>query len=958
MSKQRDRAPLSTATSPRESEIDTQLPDRGRSERPDDEGVRGFSNGSKTAAPDEKLAIGQTLSGRYRIERELNEGGMGVVYLVSDQQVVGETFAVKVLKDALDPQALQLLREEVRQTRKLSHPNIVDMHSVNVDGKRLYVLMEYLEGKSLDKLLDEEFGRGMPLSRAWPIIEDVGAALGYAHDHNVIHSDLKPANVFVTTSGRTKLLDFGIARVSRGPLLHKQSGPLALTPAYASCEMLEGKEADRRDDIYPFASVIYEMLSGERPFGELTALEAREAGSQVPPLEMLTRGQNAALANALAFDRERRTSSVEKLLKGLGADKRFRARPIGVLGGAMIAALAALGLTYLALDKLWISRHSVMVQSVTPVAQPAASPASARASIEVAPVHKPRLAILPFENLSPNPANAFFADGLHEEILTTLAQYLPSVEVISRTTMMSYRHDPPKPLATVARELGASHLVEGSVRREANKVRLTLQLIDARTDRHIWSQNYDRTLSNALTLQSDVAGEVASQLLVRLAGDLQDNPTFKTQSPEAYDGYLRARVATRLTYLASRRDEWETILMDLDDAVLHDPNFTPAHLLRMDVGVQMFMGSYDKSDKRLRQIRDDLAAAQRLAPNHPWVLLAQAAYRLHIELDLVRTLESLRAAQSVGVTDSGNLVFLASGFLCLGRHDEALPIYQHASTLDPHNPLPFAMWAVVLRDLHRPADALRVIDLAIGLHGPFQEDRGEVLFAFTGQTPPWRAGADSVLPKFDPGYRLAVEFEVMRFEHRYADLRQLLSGAAPEFIRMDPTPLISGLAPTALYRGWNDLLLGDQAAAAAEGKVVVRFAESQKETKWNRTFLRDLLAEGNTLQGNRSAAIAAARQVLAFAPRRTDPVGWAFFAAPREARVLAWSGAQDEAAALLDELADATPSDGPAKITRDPLYSVPLAGNKRYEQITDRLEARIRAVSPQLSTMMAQSGSK
>ena len=172
----------------------------------------------------------------------------------------------------MHPEALELLREEVRRTRKLSHPNIVDVHSVNVDGRRLYVLMEYLEGKSLNALLDEEFGRGMPFSHAWPIIEDVGAALGYAHDHNVIHSDLKPANIFVTTSGRTKLLDFGIARVSRGPLLQKRSGPLALTPAYASCEMLEGKEADRRDDIYSFACVIYEMLCGERPFGELSAL--------------------------------------------------------------------------------------------------------------------------------------------------------------------------------------------------------------------------------------------------------------------------------------------------------------------------------------------------------------------------------------------------------------------------------------------------------------------------------------------------------------------------------------------------------------------------------------------------------------------------------------------------------------------------------------------------------------
>src|SRR5246127_2024728 len=319
MSTEEDRAPLSTEVSP-------QCP-------PSDGLVQ-----MQAAAAEEGLTSGEKLSGRYRIERELGEGGMGVVYLVADEQVGGETFAVKVLKDGLDPQALELLRAEVRKTRKLSHPNIVDVHSVNVDGKKLYVLMEYLEGRSLNALLDEEFGRGMPFSHAWPIIEDVGAALGYAHDHNVIHSDLKPANVFLTTSGKTKLLDFGIARVSRGPVLHRRSGPLALTPVYASCEMLQGAQADARDDIYSFACVIYEMLCGKRPFGEVTALEAREAGARVPPIGVLTREQNSALTQALAFDRTGRTPSVEELLVGL-VDEKPRARPIALLTGAIIAAI-------------------------------------------------------------------------------------------------------------------------------------------------------------------------------------------------------------------------------------------------------------------------------------------------------------------------------------------------------------------------------------------------------------------------------------------------------------------------------------------------------------------------------------------------------------------------------------------------------------------------------------------
>jgi len=279
---------------------------------------------------------------RYRV---LGEGGMGVVYLARDEQVAGEIFAIKVLKEGLQSGALEALREEVHKTRRLSHPNIVDVHLVSMDDQKLYVLMEHLEGKSLDGLLHEEFGRGMPFSRACPIIEDVGAALGYAHDHNVIHSDVKPANVFVTSAGKSKLLDFGIARVSRAPLKGARSETLALTPLYASCEMLEGREADRRDDIYSFACVIYEMLSGERPFGESTAIEAREAGARMLPLGILTRDQNAALLKALSFNREACTSSVEKLLEGLavmllGLEDR---RVVNVQGRTFFHALRGLG---------------------------------------------------------------------------------------------------------------------------------------------------------------------------------------------------------------------------------------------------------------------------------------------------------------------------------------------------------------------------------------------------------------------------------------------------------------------------------------------------------------------------------------------------------------------------------------------------------------------------------------
>jgi serine/threonine protein kinase len=291
------------------------------------------------------IGVGQLLGHRYRIERELGSGGMGTVYLASDQDVQGESFAVKVLKPEIReyPESLALLREEVRKTRSLQHPNIVGVYSLNADHGDVYMLMEYLEGKTLATLLEEDFGRGMPMSRAWPLIQDVCAALAYAHDHNVIHSDLKPANVFITTAGKAKLLDFGIARAARGRRTSIDPAAFgALTPAYASCEMQMGMEPDERDDVYALGCVIYEMLCGKHPFGRRSSLEARDAGIVAAPLASLSRAQNAALSRALAFDRDKRTASIEAVLAGLGANKAARARLMIWVGALSAACLIAL----------------------------------------------------------------------------------------------------------------------------------------------------------------------------------------------------------------------------------------------------------------------------------------------------------------------------------------------------------------------------------------------------------------------------------------------------------------------------------------------------------------------------------------------------------------------------------------------------------------------------------------
>ena len=298
------------------------------------------------------VTTGQLLGGRYLLERVLGEGGMGVVYVATDQEVKGETFAIKVLKSEIrdHPESWGLLREEVRKTRALHHPNIAGVYSLNSDSSGIYMLMEYLEGKTLSALIDDDFGRGMPLMRAWPLIHDIGAALAYAHDHSVIHSDLKPSNVIVTTSAKAKLVDFGIARAARGGNGRFDPGVLgALTPSYASCEMQEGRPPDQSDDVYGFGCVIYEMLSGKHPFDQLSALEARAKGLRPSPLASLTSSQNQALADALAFDRADRTATVEALLSELEGSQvetiPERRRPYLVWLGVGVGVIAIGGLS-------------------------------------------------------------------------------------------------------------------------------------------------------------------------------------------------------------------------------------------------------------------------------------------------------------------------------------------------------------------------------------------------------------------------------------------------------------------------------------------------------------------------------------------------------------------------------------------------------------------------------------
>jgi TolB-like protein/DNA-binding winged helix-turn-helix (wHTH) protein len=571
-------------------------------------------------------------------------------------------------------------------------------------------------------------------------------------------------------------------------------------------------------------------------------------------------------------------------------------------------------------------------------------------SIDVVAIRKPRLAVLPFENLSPDPNNAFFADGLHEEILSTIAERVPGVEVISRTTMMGYRANPPKPLGVVARELKASHLIEGSVRREANKVRLTLQLIDARTDVRLWSASYDRTLSDALTLESQVAEEVAAQLPAQLTRPARPAAT-PLRDTEAFDLYLKALLALRTFNFETA--EFQQIEDLLSRAMARDPGFALAYAQRARLRTLMFISGHDTSEAFVSQIRSDLAVAQRLAPKDP-IVLAATGYFLMCANDTSGGLQAFAAAEAAGLAEPEWLVPLAHLLLRRSRIEELNATVQRMLSLDPADPIVIYFAVYHLARSQQPESALQAAEYARTAFPSLYTDwRATILLEFAGRTQELRSVLEQSAPtqnpakltRWLPGY-----FQVLLYEHRYAELRTLIDrvpvASSVYYAGVDFGPV--GSTPTALFRGWTDLLLTDRTAALKDGRAVLEFVGHQTRTQWNGAYLETLNAAGYTFTGDCARARAAGNNALKLVTRADNAVVWATNAL-NVAEVDAWCGAPDEAIGLLQQLAHGRPGSGPAEITRDPLLSVPLGSVPAYRRLTDELEAAMRTMKLEAS---------
>ena len=580
--------------------------------------------------------LGRVLS-HYEILDKLGAGGMGVVYRARDQRLDREV-ALKLLAPAIltDESARKRFRQEAMALSRLSHPNIATVHDFDSDGGIDFLVMEHVEGETLAARLR----RGaIEEAETRAIGIQIAEALDEAHDRGVVHRDLKPGNVVVTPKGRVKILDFGLAKLLRAgdgvdTVTSSVAGAWSGTLPYMPPELLEGKEAGAEGDLYALGAILYEMIAGRRPF---------------------TDPSPARLMNAILTERP---------------------PVLGMAGGpAVSGSLQSLVMQLLEKSP---ARRPRSARDVAAALRAPASPGGATSGGSATPVRG--LVVLPLENLSGDPEQEFFADGMTEELISGLAQ-IQALRIISRTSAMRYKRTQ-KTIQEIGHELNVDTVVEGSVRRHGERVRITAQLIEIATDRHLWAKSYERDLKDVLALQGEVAQAIAQEIKGKLTPEEEARlAQAHTVDPKAYEAYLKGR-----HHWNKRTDE--SLLRSLEyfrEAVDVDPAWAVAHVGLADAyNVMGFYGTLPPGDT-FPKAKNAATAALRLDPELAEAHSALGYVQHYYEWNWEASERSFRKALARNDQNAYIHLFYMNLLGAIGRVDESYAEVDRAYELDPHS---------------------------------------------------------------------------------------------------------------------------------------------------------------------------------------------------------------------------------------------------------------------------------
>jgi len=704
---------------------------------------------------DAAVASGQ-LIGSYRVVREIGRGGMGAVYLAErDDGQYRKRVAIKLIKRGMDTDAvLRHFRNERQILASFDHPNIARLFDGGTTATGLpYFVMEYVEGLPIDKYCDTH---RLSIRERLKLFCEVCAAVADAHRRAVIHRDIKSSNIIVTTEGVPKLVDFGIAKILQptdgSETLLTTVGLRPMTPQYASPEQVRGEALTAATDIYSLGVVLYELLTGQLPYrfssqsphdvtraiteqeptrpstavavaaavsaakrshaGDtpVTTAQAARSGaskSQIRNAKLLRGDLDNIMLMALRKEPERRYQSVEQLSEDIRCHLEGRpiiARPVRaparvwrwsrrnpILAGAFGATLL------LAVAVVWLLREQFLAPRP--------------------PVPEKSIAVLPFENLSRDPDNAFFTDGVQDEILTALAR-IAHLKVISRTSVTEYKSGIARDLGEIGQQLGVAHVLEGSVQRFGNRVRVNAQLVDTRTDAHLWAQSYDRDLADVFAIQSDIAKAIANQLQANLSVSEQ---TAIAQPPTtdltAFLLYNRAKSLLVLTTMSTGFEQKFLQAVDLlNKAVARDPSFFLAYCQLAYTHDQLYFYGYDHTPARLALADAAIQAAFRLRPNAGEAHLARGENLFRGHLDYDGALAELDVARRTLPNDPR--IFELTGFIQVrqGKHEESLRNRERALQLDPRNLHTGQKIALLYSLLRRYAESAAALDRCLAIN--------------------------------------------------------------------------------------------------------------------------------------------------------------------------------------------------------------------------------------------------